>query len=713
MLQENQIPDLINQGLALHQKGMLEEAEAIYQLILVIDENHFDALQLLGALSIQTKKFTKAVNFLNKALQIRPNYAEGHSHLGLALKELRFLEKALSSYDKAIEIKPDYAAAYSNRGNLLKELRYLEKALASYDKAIEMMPNLAEARLNRGNVLKELQRLEEALASYDKAIEIKPDYAAAYSHRGDALNKLERLEEALASYDKAIEIKPDYAEAYSHRGNTLKDAGREIEAKNSYEQALRINPNFALARWGRAISTLPIIPSQVNHSKSSRIEFCKELSDLDSWFVQERLEDGYKAVGSAQPFYLAYQEEDNRQLLLKYGTLCHRLMSHWQQKEVSFVKLKSFNKPIRLGIFSHHIHQHSVWDALIKGWVEHIDHNRFELIFFYTGKKVDKETEFAKAIAKDFITCGDDISSWMKAIIAAQIDVLIYPAIGMDPISTKLASLRLAPVQVGSWGHPETTGLPTIDYYLSADLLEPDNSEKYYTEKLIKLPNLGSYHTPSSVIPISTNLEKFSIKADQPLLICPGTPFKYQPQYDHIFVAIAKQLRRCQFIFFIYEKKQLTDLLQERLASHFLESGLNSKDYCVFIPWQSKSCFYGLMNRADIYLDTIGFSGFNTASQAIECGLPIVTREGRYMRGRLASGILKKIGLQELIAQDEDNFVNIVVKITKNKEYNNFIRDKIIKNRDLLYKDLKPIRALEQFIEHACLNSKNFAIKST
>jgi predicted O-linked N-acetylglucosamine transferase (SPINDLY family) len=740
MQQENKISDLIDQGLALQQEGRFEEAQVIYQQVLAIDANHFDALQLIGTLSIQTKQFIKAVDFLTKALEIKPYYSEAYSNRGLALKELRRLEEALASYDKAIELSPDYAEAYSNRGNTLKELQHLEEALTSYDKAIEIKPNLAEAHFNRGNALKDLQRLEEALTSYDKAIESKPDYSEAYFNRGNALKKLYRLEEALASYDKAIEIKPKYSEAYSHRGNILKDLyrleealasydkaieikpdyaqahfnrgnalkelSRESDAKNSYDQALRIEPDFTLARWGRAISVLPIIPNHIEHSRSSRIEFSQELSCVDTWFTQARLEGGHKAVGSAQPFYLTYQEEDNREILTKYGELCRRLMHHWQQKESYFAKLKAFNWPIKIGLVSRHIHQHSVWDALTKGWVEHINRNRFELVFFYTGVINDQETQFAKSIAKDFITSGEDLSSWVKAIFAAQIDVLIYPEIGIDPISIKLASLRLAPVQIASWGHPDTTGLQTIDYYLSADLLEPKDSEKFYTEQLIKLPNLGSYHKPSSVTPTSINLEQLKIKTDQPLLICPGTPFKYQPQYDHIFVDIAKRLGRCQFIFFIYQNKTLTHLLQERLAYYFLESGLNSKDYCVFIPWQPKSCFFGLMKRADIYLDTIGFSGFNTAYQAIECGLPIVTREGRFMRGRLASGILKKIGLQELIAGNEADFVNLVVKIANDQEYKNFIRNKIEENRYFLYGDLEPIRALEKFLESAHLKSK-------
>jgi predicted O-linked N-acetylglucosamine transferase (SPINDLY family) len=707
MQQENQISDLVEKGIALHHEGKLEEAEAIYQLVLAIEANHFDALQLLGALLVQTKQFTKALNFLTKALQINPDYPEAHSNYGLALKELRRLEEALLSFNKAIEIKSDYAEAYSNRGNALKELQRFEEALVSYDKAIEIKSNLVEAHFNRGNILNQLQRLEEALTSYDKAIEIKPDYAEAYSHRGNTLNQLQRLEEALTSYNKAIEIKPNLAETHCNRGLILKDLGRISDAKKSFVQALSLEPDFALARWGHAISVLPIIQSHIEDSRSSRIEFSQELSDMEIWFTHERLEDGHKSVGSVQPFYLAYQEVNNRELLSRYGALCQRLMRHWQQKAISFPTSKPFNKPIKLGIVSRHIHQHPVWDAITRGWVEHLDRNRFELIFFYTGYKIDKETEFAKSIAKDFITCGDDLSSWVNAIIASQIDILLYPEIGIDPMSAKLANLRLAPVQVASWGHPDTTGFPTIDYYLSADLFEPDNAEKHYTEQLIKLPNLGSHHKPSNLAPVYTDLEKFCIKADQPLLLCPGTPFKYQPQYDHIFVDIAKRLGKCQFIFFTYSNKQLTYLLKERLTLQFLESGLNIQNYCVFIPWQPKSAFYGLMNRADIYLDTIGFSGFNTAFQAIECGLPVVTREGRFMRGRLASGILKRIGLQELIAQDDDDFVNLIVKIITDQEYYRLISNKILESRDSLYLDLKPIRMLEQFLEDSHLKSKN------
>ena len=155
--------------------------------------------------------------------------------------------EALASYDKAIALKPDFAEAYSNRGNALMDLKRPEEALASYERAIALKPDYAEAHYNRGNTLMDLKRPAEALASYDRAITLKPDYAEAHSNRGNALKGLKRPAEALASYDKAIALKPDYAEGHSNRGAALKDLKRPGEALASYERAIALKPDYAEA----------------------------------------------------------------------------------------------------------------------------------------------------------------------------------------------------------------------------------------------------------------------------------------------------------------------------------------------------------------------------------------------------------------------------------------------------------------------------------
>jgi predicted O-linked N-acetylglucosamine transferase (SPINDLY family) len=140
----------------------------------------------------------------------------------------------------------------------------------------------------------------------------------------------------------------------------------------------------------------------------------------------------------------------------------------------------------------------------------------------------------------------------------------------------------------------------------------------------------------------------------------------------------------------------------------FANENLNSADFLRFIPWQKTEAFYGLMHKADVFLDTIGFSGFNTAIQAIECGLPIITREGRFLRGRLASGILRRMGMTELITNNEEEYINLAVRLMQDREYRKGVQDKIIANRHILFDDITPVRALEQFlIECTNTNSAN------
>ena len=120
-----------------------------------------------------------------------------------------------------------------------------------------------------------------------------------------------------------------------------------------------------------------------------------------------------------------------------------------------------------------------------------------------------------------------------------------------------------------------------------------------------------------------------------------------------------------------------------------------------WIAWQSRGAFRALLRRADLYLDTIGFSGFNTAVHALECGLPIVTREGRFMRGRLASGPLRHIGLPELVAPTDEAYVELAVALAGDRERRKALRARIEAGRARLYRDAAPLDALQRFIENS------------
>ena len=223
------------QGLALHQHGRFAEAERAYEEVLRQEPRHFDALNLLGVIALQTQRTERAVELITKAIGLNAKVAATHSNLGNALKNLKRPADALVSYNKAIALKPDYAEAYNNRGNALTDLKRPADALVSYDRATALKPDYAEAYNNCGIALVALKRPADALVSYDKAITLKPDFAVAHNNFGVALMHLKRPADALVSFDKAIALKPDYAEAYWNQSICLLLMGRFEQGLRQYE----------------------------------------------------------------------------------------------------------------------------------------------------------------------------------------------------------------------------------------------------------------------------------------------------------------------------------------------------------------------------------------------------------------------------------------------------------------------------------------------
>lgn len=248
--------DDLKDAIALHQRGQLAEAEALYRKILNAAPRHFDAQHLLGVLRHQQGRNEEAARLIAAALQERPNEAVALANHGAVLNGLRRFSETVTQCDKAIALKPDYPEALNNRGVALKELGRSEEALASLDRAIALKPAYAEAHNNRGGALRDLKRTAEAIASYDRAIELRPTYAEAHNNRGIALTELRRLEEALVSYAKAITVRRDYAEAYNNSGAALYLLKRLNEARACYDGAIACNPNYADAHWNKAQLTL-------------------------------------------------------------------------------------------------------------------------------------------------------------------------------------------------------------------------------------------------------------------------------------------------------------------------------------------------------------------------------------------------------------------------------------------------------------------------
>jgi predicted O-linked N-acetylglucosamine transferase (SPINDLY family) len=679
-----------------HQAGRLAEAEAGYARILEAQPGNSDALALLGLVAHQRGMNDRAVELIEKAHRLGRPQAFSLNSLGLAYTGLNRPDRAKQCFARAVKLQPDYAEAHTNLGAAFKALGRPVEAENSYRRALVLRPDYAQAHYNLGNLLEDSGRVNEAEQSYRRALALRPDYAEAYNNLGVLLSGLGRPDEAEQSLRQAVALAPKSPNMLCLLGCVLYDLGRLDEAKQCFEQGFALGPDFAETRWALAMSRFPWLDEERPEPDTLR-----ELEALNEWFDPIRVEEGYKAVGLLQPFYLAYRERNNREVLSEYGRLCARLMQGWLDRQQFSLATRVPRDKIRIGIVSAQIRDHSVWNAIVKGWCRHLDRGRFDLDLFALGPWHDRETLEAKSMASKFIQGGRDLRQCVKMILERNPDVLVYPEVGMDVMTAKLASLRLAPVQAAAWGHPETTGLPTIDYYLSAQDFEPADAQGNYAERLIALPHLGCCYQPLPVESVDPDIAGLGVPAESVLLLCPGAPFKHAPWHDWIFSEIARRLGQCRLVFFMQQPQYLSEKLRERLGKEFARARLDFERYVSFIPKQPRPVFYGLMKHADVLLDTIGFSGFNTAMQAVECGLPIVTREGRFMRGRLASGILKRMGLQELVAATEEGYVERVVKLAQDSGYRNGIRARIAASRDVLYEDLAPVRALEEFLINA------------
>jgi protein O-GlcNAc transferase len=728
---------LVNLGFVLKEQGRANEAREVLERAVRIAAEDADSHYLLASILATTGPGDAEVSHLRKAIELRPDFEPARHQLITALFKSGQFAEATKLCDESIAVLPNSAELHFYRSSL--HLRADEKALAiaSCKRALALNPVMVAAQQSLSRILLDTEQLEQAEASYRREIELTPEHFGPYHQLGVVLSRMKRhagaieqfkraislnphsgasyfslgetytefdsesgesLALAEANYEKAVEVEPTVSSFLCSLGFSYWRGARHDRAMTSFDRAIELDPNNAKARWARVMLWAPAFSSKGSGDSPDRSAFGSELARFEDWWVKSDT-DGTLFVGDLQPFFLTYQEENNLALLKQYGQLCAKAMQRWLDRQKSPSFKRPMGKRIRLGIVSGDIRLHSVWMALIKGWFRSFDLERFELVVFSLADQVDPETSWARSKSDVFVGGPKTLPQWVAAMREQNCEILLYPAVGLHPMALKLASLRLAPAQINTWGHPDTSGLPTLDYYVSAECFEPADAQDHYCEQLVLLPHLGNRIQPLALTSSDPGFAAMNLDLEKPILVCPGTSFKYQPEHDHIFADIARGAPDAQLVFFRPSVAALSNLLEARITKEFEAAGLNVKDHVRFVRWLNFHEYHCLMRHADVLLDTIGFSGYNTAVQAIECGLPLVTREGRFLRGRLASGVLRRMGLTELIVQTKADYVNLVVRLVTDRHYQAHIRHEIEQRRSVLFDDQSAMGPFQDFLE--------------
>ena len=694
-------------GVAHMQMGRIADALIPMQQAAALSTDDAQAFNNLGATLQQLGRLEEAEASYRRALEILPDYADAHSNLAVTLKEQGRLDEAETSCRQALQLSPDDAEALSNLAGILNEQGRLAEAEASYKVALRIKPDNSRVHNNLAGTLQGLGRLAEAEASYRRALQLQPDYPQANCSLGAVLIELGRLDEAETCYRQAIRINPESAEAYLGLGMLLHKQLRNVEAGHCFTQALMLRPDSLRGHLCNVAGTLPILYGSSAEIDVSRQAFSEAVDGLAKWYADgkaSKSRGGWRDVGHVQNFYLAYQGLNDRDLQRRFGQLmCAVMADHFPEwAACPHAPMQSPDGRLRIGIVSAHFRDHSNWKIPVRGWVEHIARDRFCLFGYHTGLAVDRETDNARCLFDRFYDKRPFLEL-CKTILADKLDVLIYPGLGMDQDTWQMAALRLAPIQCTSWGHPVTSGLPTIDYFLSSDLMEPPDGAEHYCEQLVRLPNLSIHYTLPGAKPLFPTRHDYGFPAEAVIYYCPQSPQKYLPQNDALLIEIARRVPQAKFVFLSTGPSAVSGFLMDRLHAAFARAGLSGQQHLMKIPTLDSDQFQAMSQIVDVLLDTPDWSGCNSTLELLAHGLPVVTLPGRFMRGRHTLAILRMIQMDELIAATPQAYVDLAVRLGTDSLWRNDVRERIVTRYPGACGDLAAVRGLESFLEDAVM----------
>lgn len=627
---------------------------------------------------------------LERAAAERPDYAE---HLALGNCRMARAQPALAvhAYEAAGLLRPDDALV----------LRNLAVAWEDADPA--------RAACFRGLALARSGHNREAIVELERCVNTSDVSSSAYLALADCYMAVRQPEKAAEACRASLRSDPGAADAYDKLAMILRRLGLTDDAIAVARDGLRHSPNDArLVR--RALLTVPIIYRDEEEIRRYRAAFERNIDrlvDVTPLATASQQRAARRFLDGATHFHLAYQGEDDRQLQVTWGRFATRIMAANFPQWTEAIPMPPLDSGrIRVGYASAFFRSHSVANTTL-GWLKHADRRKFSIHCYHFGDRADYTTARFRRYSDVFHHLPGSLEQIAARMRADNLHVLVYPDLGMHPLSTQLAALRLAPIQATSWGHPVTSGLPTVEFYLSGALMEPPNGQDHYSEHLIPLPHLGvAYEMPAHP---SESLSRGSlgIRDDAVVYLSCQSLFKYLPRHDHLFPEIAAAVPEAQFVFLRHSLDALTAIFRERLYSVFAAHGLSGERHCLFLPQQDYVRYMGLFGVADVYLDTLEWSGANTTFEAIASGLPIVTMPGRFMRGRHTYAALNVLGVEAGIAASESDYVAIAAKLGHDVDLRHAIGNQILAARERLYEDRSCVTELEAFYLDRVRNGRN------
>ncbi len=642
-------------ALALHQAGKLAEADAAYRDIQRRWPGHVESFHHIAIVALQRNDLAQAETLLRRLTQVLPQMAPAWSNLGVALLRQGRFEEAAAAQREALKVQPDFAGAMKNLGNALREMGDLAGAEEQFRRAIALQPD-----------------------------------ADGYNNLALALQLRDPLG-AIAALRQAVTLNPQHHKALSSLANMLRLQGRIEEARQVWDQAIAVRPDIGLQLM-RGLTVNPIIRSRADIDQA-RQGLAANISALRLAGLRH---PAIETEVFSTNFFLAYHGLNNRDLHRRiaelYAGICPELL--WTAPHCQ--RPRPAGGRIKVGFLSQFMRRHSI-GRTTRGLIAELDETRFESVALFVPPFIDDEiSRFIRDAADHHLILPKQLAEARQRIAELELDVLFFQDIGMEPYSYFLAFSRLAPVQCVSFGHPDTTGTPNMDYFISNDLFELPEADAHYSEKLFRLHDLGTlayYYKPATPDPVKPR-SALPVPQQGRFYLCPQHLFKLHPDFDDIVAGILERDKEAHLGFIAQGAGHWSEVTLERLTSRL---GPKLSKRLAFVPPQDGPDFLSLLRAADVVLDTVHFNGMNTSLEALSQNAVVVTLPSDQQRGRHTQAMYRKMGITDTIARDAGHYVELAVRVANDTAWRADLQARIAASNHLLFEDIRVVREFERF----------------
>jgi protein O-GlcNAc transferase len=645
----------LEEGLRHHQAGRIDRAEELYRRVLTAEPRQPDALHLLGMAAFARGCVEEGRELVCQAIKAKPNEAVFHSNLGIVFESLRRWPEAESSYRRSLRLNPRNPAALNSLGNLHRSAWRLDEAARCYEAAISLDGNFTAAQSNLGNTFADRSDFDRAIVCYRRALDTNPGFVDAHKNLASALAEQGRCDEAAEELHRAQALHPD-------------------------DSALKIRSAL-------------LLPAIIDSSEWIDERRRKLSGDLDILLRADLHVDDPIDQTLGPAFYLAYHGRNDVELQRKIAAVYARAIPSLAFTAPHCRRPNRTLREIRVGLISRFFHNHSVGDhyaGLLRAFPRTC---ATYTVFRFPGAN-DAVSRGIEAAADEAVVLSPRLDEAREQIAARELDVLLYTDIGMDPWTYFLAFARLARVQCVTLGHPVTTGIPTIDYFLSCDLQEPSIADGHFSERLIRFAEKPHYFSKPQVSERGPRRDDFPLPSDNHWYVCHQTLFKIHPDFDRLAGEILRRDPRGLIVLFEGQQAHWTRRLQDRL----LDSIPDVAARVVFLPRLPYDEYLAFLRLADVLLDTVHFGAGTTTYHALALGVPLVTLPGAFSRGRGTEAAYRRIGISDCIAADANDYVRRAVMIANDRSLRDAIGTAFRDRIGMLFSNTSGAQEIEAFL---------------